>query len=185
LHVHLTSQSTAVVCYYPQDMGTMTMTSLNLANNLLSREGSTISVFGRQGLQKGDVVDGKTVTAIYGNGNIRVTDLSGILAVANAFKDMRAMTSLNLASNNLLAEGAKIVAEAIEVTKCTPAIILASFSCPSDFSINCCCLLLSAGYEGSICRKCDGQPHRQGTACQASGDNALQAQSCFSLRHRK
>jgi hypothetical protein len=33
------------------------------------------------------------------------------------------MTSLNLASNDLYAEGAKIVAEAIKVTKCTPAII--------------------------------------------------------------
>ena len=63
-------------------------------------------------------------------------------------RDNRAMTSLNLASNGLGAEGAKIVAGAIKVTMCAPAIILASFSCPSDFSINCCCLLLSAGYEG-------------------------------------
>jgi hypothetical protein len=59
-----------------------------------------------------------------------------------------AMTSLNLASNRLCAEGAVIVAEAIKVTKCTPAIILAPFSCPSDFSINCYCLLLSTGYGG-------------------------------------
>ena len=59
------------------------------------------------------------------------------------------MTSLNLASNGLgPAEGAKIVAEAIKVTMCTPAIILVPFSCPSGFSINCCCLLLSAGYGG-------------------------------------
>jgi hypothetical protein len=58
------------------------------------------------------------------------------------------MTSLNLASNSLGAEGATIVAEAIKVTKYTPAIILAPSSCPSDSSINCCCLLLSAGYEG-------------------------------------
>jgi hypothetical protein len=78
------------------------------------------------------------------------TDMSGVTALANAIKDMGAMTSLNLASNNLWAEGAKIVAEAIKVTKCTPAIILAPFSRPSDFSINCCCLLLSAGYEGPI-----------------------------------
>ena len=42
-------------------------------------------------------------------------------------QDMRAMTSLDLASNELGAEGAKIVAEAIKVTKCTPAIILAPF----------------------------------------------------------
>jgi hypothetical protein len=60
------------------------------------------------------------------------------------------MTSLNLASNMLYAEGAKIVAEAIKVTKCTPAIILVPFSCPSDLSINCFCLLLSAGYGGPI-----------------------------------
>jgi hypothetical protein len=32
-HVHLTSQSTAVVCYYPQDMGAIL--SLNLSNNSL------------------------------------------------------------------------------------------------------------------------------------------------------
>jgi hypothetical protein len=72
----------------------------------------------------------------------------GVIILADAIKDMGAMTSLNLASNELGAEGAKIVAEAIKVTKCTPAIILVPFSCPSDFSINCCCLLLSAGYEG-------------------------------------
>jgi hypothetical protein len=73
----------------------------------------------------------------------------GIIALlADAIKDTGAMTSVNLASNNLRAEGAKIVAEAIKVTKCTPAIILVSFSCPSGFSINCCCLLISPGYEG-------------------------------------
>jgi hypothetical protein len=42
----------------------------------------------------------------------------GIIALANAIPDMRAMTSLNLASNSLSAEGAKIVAAAIKVTKC-------------------------------------------------------------------
>jgi hypothetical protein len=74
--------------------------------------------------------------------------MSGVIALASTIKDMGAMTSLNLASNALYAGGAKIVAEAIKVTKCAPAIILAPFSCPSDFSINCCCLLLSAGYGG-------------------------------------
>jgi hypothetical protein len=77
-------------------------------------------------------------------------EMSGIIILADVIKDMRAMTSLNLASNELGAEGAKIVAEAIKVTKCTPAIVLAPFSCPSDFSINCCCLLLSAGYGGNV-----------------------------------
>jgi hypothetical protein len=60
------------------------------------------------------------------------------------------MTSLNLALNNLGAEGAKVVAEAIKVTKFTPAIILVPFHVQSDFSINYCCLLLSAGYEGTV-----------------------------------
>ena len=40
----------------------------------------------------------------------------GIIAIANAIPDMRALTSLNLSSNNLKVEGAEIVAEAIKVT---------------------------------------------------------------------
>jgi hypothetical protein len=39
----------------------------------------------------------------------------GIIAVANAIPDMGALTSLNLSSNNLKVEGAKIVAGAIKV----------------------------------------------------------------------
>jgi hypothetical protein len=86
-------------------------------------------------------------------------DISGIIAIADVIGD-GAMTSLNLASNNLSAEGAKIVAEAIKVTKCTPAISMALFSCLSVFSINCCCLLLSAGYEGPIGVVYEQQPTR-------------------------
>jgi hypothetical protein len=41
----------------------------------------------------------------------------GIIAIANAIPDMRALTSLDLSSNNLEAGGAKIVAAAIKVTK--------------------------------------------------------------------
>jgi hypothetical protein len=82
--------------------------------------------------------------------NYGSTDMSGIIGLADVIKDMRAMTNLNLASNYLRADGAKIIVEAIKVTKCTPAFILVPFSCPSDFSINCCCLLLSAGYGGTI-----------------------------------
>jgi hypothetical protein len=76
------------------------MTSLNLANNHIAKEEDTISP-PRQGLQKGDIVDGKRVTTIYDNGNIRVTDFSGILAVANAIKDMRAISSVNLLKNDI------------------------------------------------------------------------------------
>ena len=69
----------------------------------------------------------------------------GIIAIANAIPNMGALTSLNLSSNNLEAKGAKIVAEAIKVTNCAIAAILAPFSCPSDHWLNCCCLLLSTG----------------------------------------
>jgi Ran GTPase-activating protein (RanGAP) involved in mRNA processing and transport len=53
-------------------------------------------------------------------------DMSGFMALAAAIPDMGAMTSLDLSRNRLKAEGAKIVAEAIKVTKCIPTIILAS-----------------------------------------------------------
>jgi hypothetical protein len=44
-------------------------------------------------------------------------DLSGIIAIANAIPNMGAMTSLNLASNELGVEGAKIIATCLP--KCT------------------------------------------------------------------
>jgi hypothetical protein len=66
----------------------------------------------------------------------------GIIALANAIPDMRALTSLNLSLNNLKAEGGKIVAEAVKVTNNAMAVVLAPFSCPSDHWLNCCCLLL-------------------------------------------
>jgi hypothetical protein len=77
-------------------------------------------------------------------------DANGAAILASELPDKRAMTGLNLASNYLGSRGAKVVAEAIKVTKCTPAISMAPFSCSSVFSINCCCLLLSAGYGGPI-----------------------------------
>jgi hypothetical protein len=56
-----------------------------------------------------------------------------------------ALTSLNLSSNNINAEGAKIVAEAIKVTYYAMAVSLVPMSCPSDHWLNCCCSLLSPG----------------------------------------
>jgi hypothetical protein len=44
-------------------------------------------------------------------------DMSGIIALADAIPDMGAMTSLNLASNKLGSEGAKIIA--VCLPKCT------------------------------------------------------------------
>ena len=83
--------------------------------------------------------------AIDGAGN---GDMSGVICLSAAIRDNRALTSLNLASNLLKAEGAEIVAEAIKVTNCAIAVILVPVSCPSDHWLNCCCLLLSSGYEG-------------------------------------
>jgi hypothetical protein len=65
--------------------------------------------------------------------------------LSDGIKDNGALTSLNLASNFLKAEGAKIVVEAIKVTNCAIAVILAPFACPSEPCLNCCCLLLSTG----------------------------------------
>jgi hypothetical protein len=52
--------------------------------------------------------------------------------LAGAIKDMGALTTLNLSSNYLEAEGAEIVAEAIEVTACAFVVVLAPFSCPAS-----------------------------------------------------
>jgi hypothetical protein len=54
---------------------------------------------------------------------------TGVTALADTIPNMRALTSLNLSANHLKAEGAKIVAEAIKVTKCAIAVVLAPSSC--------------------------------------------------------
>jgi hypothetical protein len=72
---------------------------------------------------------------------------SGPAAIADAIKDMGALTSLNLSSNSLKAEGGKIVAEAIKVTNNAMGVVLVPFSCPSDHWLNCCCLLLTATHR--------------------------------------
>jgi hypothetical protein len=71
------------------------------------------------------------------------TTYPGVVAIANAIADMGALTSLNLSSNILKAEGGKIVAEAIKVTNNAMAVVLVP--CPSDHWLNRCCLLLSTG----------------------------------------
>jgi Ran GTPase-activating protein (RanGAP) involved in mRNA processing and transport len=54
-------------------------------------------------------------------------DTSGVIAIANAIPDMRALTSLNLSGNGLGAEGAEHIAEAIKVSRCVVAAILHHF----------------------------------------------------------
>jgi hypothetical protein len=58
--------------------------------------------------------------------------MSGPAAIADAIRDMRALMSLDLSSNYLQVEGAKIVVEAIKVTNCAIAVVLAPFLCPFD-----------------------------------------------------
>jgi hypothetical protein len=136
-----------------KDMGALSVLSLK-SNALLTKEAGKIL---------GDMLKGNTVLTELdlsdsGSG-LKSWDKDGpgfAQALAVGLIDNGAMTSLNLASNKLGAEGAKIVAEAVKVTMCTSAIILTPFSCPSDFLINCCCLLLSAGYGGtSISKSCE------------------------------
>jgi hypothetical protein len=61
-----------------------------------------------------------------------------------------AMTSLNLSSNKLGSEGAVHIAEAIKVRNCEVAVVFDTNSCRSDLWFNCCCLLISIEYGGTI-----------------------------------
>jgi Ran GTPase-activating protein (RanGAP) involved in mRNA processing and transport len=70
-------------------------------------------------------------------------DISGVVALADVIPDMRAMTSLDLSSNEIGSEGAVCVAEAIKVRHCVVAVVFEPNSCRSDHWFNCCCLLLS------------------------------------------
>jgi hypothetical protein len=63
-------------------------------------------------------------------------DTTGVIAIAGAIPDMGALTSLNLSSNGLKAEGGKIVAESIKVPNNAMVVVLAPFSCPSDHWLN-------------------------------------------------
>jgi hypothetical protein len=84
------------------------LTSLDISSNHLVGEKGT----GRY----------KTVAALYSDESdeeeeIKEPEYSGIIALADAIPDMRAMTSLNLASNSLGVGGAKIIAACLP--KCT------------------------------------------------------------------
>ena len=121
------------------------MTKFDISSNDLCAEGTKLLAAALKGNQIMTELNISSNSMTYGSA---WGDMSGVIALADVISGMGAMTSLNLALNRLEAEGAEIVAEAIKVTKCTTVIILVPLSCPSDFSINCCCLLLSAGYGG-------------------------------------
>jgi hypothetical protein len=99
----LTSKSTAVVCYYPQDM--RAMTSLNLASNLINAKGAK----GAKGMR----LKGKGAMRPYSRGEgfgkgkgkggkgLDQGKSEGIIAIASAIKDMRALTKIDLSRNNI------------------------------------------------------------------------------------
>jgi hypothetical protein len=55
----------------------------------------------RPDLKMGDLVDGKTVTIDPRNGLIKLRDFSGIITLADAIPDMRALTKLDISNNNI------------------------------------------------------------------------------------
>jgi hypothetical protein len=130
---------------YPQDMGALK--TLDFSKNSLTR-GALIAGMGGNSNHhyETDMTGMATLLGVRNSSLPHTYFVAGIAAVAVAVKDMGALTSLNLSSNNLKAEGGKIVAEAIKVTTNAMAVVLAPFSCPSDDHwLNCCCLLLSTG----------------------------------------
>jgi hypothetical protein len=116
LYVHLTNGSTAVaVLYcYPQDNGAMTRLNLS-KNKLLTEEG---------GRALGNMLKANTIlkeldVSDSGNGMLsHQKDAPGfVTAISEGLAGNRAMTSLNLASNDLGVEGAKVIAAVLP--KCT------------------------------------------------------------------
>jgi hypothetical protein len=109
---NLGTEGALVVAEYLDGNGALT--SLDISTNII--------VSGiwmdppQQGLQAGDLVDGKPIISIdEDDGQINVVDLNGIKALADAIPGTGAMTSLSLANNKLGAEGAKHIADAIKV----------------------------------------------------------------------
>jgi Ran GTPase-activating protein (RanGAP) involved in mRNA processing and transport len=120
------------------DMGALSVLSLK-SNGLGVGSGKALAegLKGNQVITELNIADNNL--ANYG------ADMSGVVALADVIPDMGALMSLNLSSNLLKAQGAIIIADAIKVSKCATAVVLAPFSCPSDHWWNCCCLLLSTG----------------------------------------
>jgi hypothetical protein len=121
---------------------------LDVSNNQLVSDSGWIDV-DNHGFKEGDMVDyngAQCPVFQKTDSSYKVRDISGISVLAEAIKENGAMTSLNLASNMIGSEGAKLVAEAVKVS--AVAVVLVPFLCSSDQWLNCCCLPLSTGYEG-------------------------------------
>jgi Ran GTPase-activating protein (RanGAP) involved in mRNA processing and transport len=129
------------------DMGALSVLSLK-KNSLSNKEAGKAlaqALAGNTTLRELDVSDNQSPT-----GDFSARDGPGFAhELAVGIRDNGTLTSLNLSSNDLRVEGAKIVAEAIKVTNCALAVVSA-VSCPSDRLLNCCCLLLSTQDNGAL-----------------------------------
>ena len=81
-------------------------------------------------------------------------DMSGIIILADAIKDMGALSKLSLNGNNLNAEGAKHIAGALKASKYVLAVILEPLSCRSDHYFHCWCLLTCFRLRGGGYLEC-------------------------------
>jgi Leucine-rich repeat (LRR) protein len=92
------------------------LTTLDMSNNSIVT--ATYIKAPRKGIKIGELIDGNPVIEKEdSDGEVRIRQLDGIRAIASAIPDMGALTSLNLSSNNLSIEGAKIIADILP--KCT------------------------------------------------------------------
>jgi hypothetical protein len=92
------------------------LTALDMSNNSIVTAAYIKAP--RKGIKIGELIDGNPVIEEEdSDGEVRIRQLDGSRAIASAIPDMGAMTSLNLASNSLGVEGAKIVAAFLP--KCT------------------------------------------------------------------
>jgi hypothetical protein len=140
------------------------LTSLHVGKNVIREKemGEIITIVMRMDSMKilcGVPFKDKTLTELDVSGKNLGTE--GALVVAEYLDSNEVLTSLNLSLNSLEVEGAKIIAEAVEavkVTNCAIAVVLALFACPSDHWLNYCCLLISTGYGGTIVAKSGKQP---------------------------
>jgi hypothetical protein len=112
--------------------------------------------------------------------------------IANDISDMGAMTKFDISSNDIRAEGGKALAEGLKGNQMTKELNFSGNNL--GYNSN-----LGTGTSGiitiaddipgmgalSIANVMGNSTGKQGAARQAPGDNALEAQSCFSLWHRR
>jgi Ran GTPase-activating protein (RanGAP) involved in mRNA processing and transport len=91
------------------------MTKFDISSNAIRAEGGRALAAGLKGNQEIMELNISSNKLSYNSGGRR--DTSGVIAIADAITDMRAMTSLNLALNKLGVEGAKAIAACLP--KCT------------------------------------------------------------------